>query len=41
LFESQYYINKVGDVAWVYLTPDRNMWKAELDKPPSDDVKGR
>jgi hypothetical protein len=27
LFESQYYINKVGDVDWVSLATDRNMWK--------------
>ena len=30
LFESQYYINKVGDVDWVCLASGRNMCKAPL-----------
>jgi len=30
LFESQYYINKVGDVDWVSLAPGKNMCKAPL-----------
>jgi len=29
-FESQYYINTVGDVDWVCLAPDRKVWKAPL-----------
>jgi hypothetical protein len=30
-FESQYYINTVGDVDWVCLAPDRKVWKAPLN----------
>jgi hypothetical protein len=30
-FESQYYINTVGDVDWVCLAPDRKLWKAPLN----------
>jgi len=30
-FKSQYYINTVGDVDWVYLAPDRKVWKAPLN----------
>jgi hypothetical protein len=26
-FEIQYYINTVGVVDWVYLAPDRKVWK--------------
>jgi len=31
LFESQYYINKVGDLDWVSLAPDRNKCRAPLN----------
>ena len=30
-FESEYYINTVGDVDWVSLAPDRKVWKAPLN----------
>jgi hypothetical protein len=30
-FESQYYINTVGDVDWVFFTPDRKVRKAPLN----------
>jgi len=30
-FESQYYINTVGDVDWVSLAPDSKVWKAPLN----------
>jgi hypothetical protein len=30
-FESQYYINTVGDVDWVCLAADRKLWKAPLN----------
>jgi hypothetical protein len=30
-FESQYYMNTVGDVEWVCLAPDRKKWEAPLN----------
>jgi hypothetical protein len=30
-FESECYINAVGDVDWVSLAPDRKVWKAPLN----------
>jgi hypothetical protein len=30
-FESWYYVNTVGDVDWVCLAPDREVWKAPLN----------
>jgi hypothetical protein len=30
-FESQYYINTVGDVDWVCVAADRKVWKAPLN----------
>jgi len=30
-FENLYYINSVGDVAWVCLATDRKVWKAPLN----------
>ena len=30
-FESQYYINTVGNVDWVCLAPDRKLWEAPLN----------
>jgi hypothetical protein len=29
-FESQYYVDTVGDMDWISLAPDRKVWKAPM-----------